>query len=1154
MSVDVICPHCETQFHLQPDMLGKAMRCPDCKDIFTVTASVTPPPLPTEVPYERIENAPPVILEAEALPATKPAVALPPIAKAIPLPKRPRATSIVNAPPRVKSEPGVKEIDWRDAPPPRSPEKPEAPLSENLDLEGPKPPRNIWPAVLTGLIMLILLLGVGTGAIYLFKDMKKEETLTKEAEAAFKDRNFGDAAKKYEELLEKYPDSSNADRHRFFNALSALQSSLAGISLRSDPASQRVKWDAFLKEYGAAPLSRTDDTGYGVDIFDAGRKLLEGYADHAADCLKKFRAENAKREYLDAAERSVAEALALMPVVLRYMPKDVPPLEEARDRLNRLSAEFVRERKRLELIDPYRDLANDPIEERIAEFSAMLARHGLGDDAEARSLINAATLKLRSLLTPVAEFVAPPEVKIPSVERVILTIGIPEGSPPLPPPYTDLPVETVFAVARGWLYALDADRGDLLWTTRVGTTAIPLRIPSSDGSEERIIVTSLLEGRPGVTVRRARTGEALWHQPTSAPVAGLPVVVGNRAYVPLDDTAGTMLEFDLVNGHRLSTFRLRQRIGPGIVRIPESTLIAVVAEARRIFIIDVAPVDALGERLPMKLLHVLRSEHPVLSLRMPPAFVGSGKPTMLLFQNEGINATKVRAVLLPDFVAPPPNTAAPETATTDLEVATLPGQITFPPSNDGERIAIVTDTGAFAIYRTNAPSNLDRGLFTLPNSPPPQDIREPQPALAAISSEDGTWIFSRSQRMFYQQSFSPVTGFKVVPHGSPSAAGLPAQPLQVFAARNAAYVVLRSEASDSWHVTAFDLTSGRERWTRTLGSVTVTTMPLDDSTLLFDVEGGIQKLTNLGAERMASPLVPTTGPARVAIEGNDAWLLVPVAKDKVRIRGLKSGRLVLDVEAALPYGFAGSPVTLGETVIVPLTDGFLYRFDASTKTLLAGPMWRTGANTDAKCYLTAGADEVFASDGNRRISRWRWPSGSDWSAVGSSFETRDRIAFAPAVSGQQLLVADTNGTIVSFNLDRPSDVFKRWRPSGESRIPAGLPTQGFRRFGQLIVYSVNNRHLIAIDPRQTVPAWVISRAPADYDLLDCGILGDLFVATDLAGMVTGYDATGKLMAQLAPKSRDQLPNISYAQHGAQLILPMVDGSILTLPAFPRKTP
>ena len=44
----VECPHCEATFRLDPDTLGKAIRCPECRQPFTATA-LKPPAAPTPV-------------------------------------------------------------------------------------------------------------------------------------------------------------------------------------------------------------------------------------------------------------------------------------------------------------------------------------------------------------------------------------------------------------------------------------------------------------------------------------------------------------------------------------------------------------------------------------------------------------------------------------------------------------------------------------------------------------------------------------------------------------------------------------------------------------------------------------------------------------------------------------------------------------------------------------------------------------------------------------------------------------------------------------------------------------------------------------------------------------------------------------------------
>ena len=58
MTIPVDCPHCETRFQLSPEMAGKSMRCPECREVFVVQSAATPVEVPpaNDRPFERIES------------------------------------------------------------------------------------------------------------------------------------------------------------------------------------------------------------------------------------------------------------------------------------------------------------------------------------------------------------------------------------------------------------------------------------------------------------------------------------------------------------------------------------------------------------------------------------------------------------------------------------------------------------------------------------------------------------------------------------------------------------------------------------------------------------------------------------------------------------------------------------------------------------------------------------------------------------------------------------------------------------------------------------------------------------------------------------------------------------------------------------------
>ena len=121
MSIVAECPHCETRFNLQPDLVGKSMRCPnlDCRQVFVVQpvqpGGPTAPPKAPAVPPRgtgSVEDFVPVV-EAEVVkPAPKPRTREPKPPKAAP-PQAEIVEAAVVAPP-------PKEVVWSDenAPPP----------------------------------------------------------------------------------------------------------------------------------------------------------------------------------------------------------------------------------------------------------------------------------------------------------------------------------------------------------------------------------------------------------------------------------------------------------------------------------------------------------------------------------------------------------------------------------------------------------------------------------------------------------------------------------------------------------------------------------------------------------------------------------------------------------------------------------------------------------------------------------------------------------------------------------------------------------------------------------------------------------------------------------------------------------------------------
>lgn len=233
MSIAAECPHCETRFHLQPELAGKTMRCPnpDCRQVFEVAAAL--PPLPT-MPLDDGPSEPEVV-EAQ--------VVAPPKGKTKPPkpPKRPRPTEpevveavvVPPARPGKKAPPadGPREVVWSpdaDLPPPAPPPRPTRPAFEEVRDDPVRPRRkrrkDRGPVVLVGLFVL-LGLTAGGGVLYWVKYKRlNQDAAVARAEDLFKDANKQKQAEEaYTKLVADYPDHPDVEKFKFFADLAAMK-------------------------------------------------------------------------------------------------------------------------------------------------------------------------------------------------------------------------------------------------------------------------------------------------------------------------------------------------------------------------------------------------------------------------------------------------------------------------------------------------------------------------------------------------------------------------------------------------------------------------------------------------------------------------------------------------------------------------------------------------------------------------------------------------------------------------------------------------------------------------------------------------------------------------------------------------------------------
>jgi outer membrane protein assembly factor BamB len=1199
VSIVVQCPHCETKFTLQPEMAGKSMRCPnlDCRQVFTVKD----PGRPTEPPAPLPPEPPPAV--------TKPKKAERATEKPRPAPAARREVveaEIVEA--AVVAPPKVKEVVWsegKDVPPPakgkgKKPVRAAAAAEDDdptLIRRKSKKGKSRGPWILIGMCVAIVVL-IGAGVFYVISIQgKTEDKLIKQAEEEYRKADYGGAQKTYDKLKTEYPNNENTPKYKFFGDLCAMQIVVRGVTNRENPDTSLEKFLKFTKDTKDSPFAKPE-SGYGRDILEAGKKLVEDINAHAEDRVTEYRKDRSKSGELDRAEKAIASGRDLLPVLEKYRAGDDPPLDPYRQGFDKTEKLVKHERARTAAITKAMKQLEKLSDAAIQQAEGDLSAAGFLDDDEAQALIAAAKGRLRDMVKFEAEEV-PPRAAPTSATATVLFVAPVGQTRRAPQSGVGENVQPVIflAVARGILYALDEDTGTLKWALRVGpdVTDPPTvtRVELDTGPAELALVTSNAGGEPALAGYVVETGLARWYQPLPAPAAGPATVVGGRAYVALRDPEGSIYEFDLTSGTRKGRIRLGQPAGPGMAVRPGTGLLYAAADARRVYVIDTGAKDADGNRKEPVCVQVIATNHPAGTLRTPPVLLGPdgeepAERWMILAQTDG----KLRAFQVQQIQPPPADgKLPPETPAKAAAELSLDGWVWYPPATDGERLGVVTDRGQFRLFGVNQPGNFDTALFplhspTLPAPPEGTAIR----GLVLPAEEAAFWVFADGTMQKFRLALIPSRGLEVVPTSARMVIGEPTQAPQFTGRRDAACIVVRSLNSAGYKAIVMDISNGELRWQRQLGVMPATVpIPQDGGVVLASEDGGLVYVPTAsgllpGQTTVAPPVwVIATPPdnvsgstvAAVSANGKFAFTLTPVstAEDgkmlgKYVIRRIEGGRKTYETTVVSPGPLAGQPVVLGDSLLIPTADGYVHRLipnpaSPNSDTLAPGPQWLGERRADSVCYITPTSESGFlTNDGGKKLLSWEWPKTGRWSPTTGNWDLREKpagpgVVIPPFTVGDspRVLIADVTGSVWLY-AERGGPPLKRWKPG--DGLPAGEPTSPLviqtDANGRVVVaYIVKKKFLVCIDPDHNVPK--IAVQPSDDP--DALIVGSpqpagrgRWLVTDLAGRLTLVDAEGMKVATMAIGLPGVVPARAAGLVGETAALaPLSDGSavVLTLP-------
>lgn len=1201
MSIVAECPHCNDRFNLQPDLVGKVMRCPnqDCREPFVVqevgvAPKSPPPPVSPGHRAGTVGDFVPVV-DAEVA-ASAPALPRPksPPKPAAPPPGEPEVVdAVVVAPPA-----GAKEVVWgeeddADAPPRRKPARAEAEVVEDDDfIPRRKKRKSRGPVILIGLCVTTLIVGGAVGFYLLQHKQNLEEQRAQEATSQYERGEYGPASTSFEKLANDFPNSPDADKYRFFADLASARAVAGSVTLRDDPRPAVERLKGFIGAYTDSRFARPD--AYGHDILDSGRKVLEDVTGFAQDRVAAFRADTprVKHDEIRRAEDMLAAGRDFLPLLGPFRSKDDKPLDELGKPFDVVTAEIAHERDRMATLDQARDLVTATTDQGIEDAKALFRTKGYTDDPEAGQLIRTAEGDLLKRVKFERDPAAPEPPASPTAASLLFVAKVGATKPGTRGPTDDAPA-VFLAVARGVLYALDEDTGDLLWATRVGPdvtdapTATRLTLP--DGPTDVALVTSSVGGRAAVSWVALRTGKALWSQPltdpvtkAAAPAAGPAVVIGPRAFVPVRDANGSIYVFDVATGTRIGRMTIGHPVGPPAVAQPGTDLLYVAAEARRVFVFD---TDPTGDP---HCVRVIPTGHPPGTLRTPFVFLGPpgtdpAQRWVVLSQADGPRAMSVRVFPVPAN-APQSAEAPPvvEPIAPTIE-ALLPGWAWFPPVSDGERLATVTDDGQVRIFGINQPGNRDTALFPLPHPtlPPPADGM-PVPGLVVPAEEVAFWVLAGGSIQKFRLTLLPDRGQALVPAGTGMTVGAPTQPAQLNPRRDTACFVVRSGNSSGCRAVAVRLQDGEPRWQRQLGVIS-TSAPVrtEAGALLVDEDGGAVAVPAVGLPLpraattaapewvVAGPADDVSGPTRVAAspDGKTVFTVTPTgtgAAAKWAVRRVVDGKVNHVGSVTAPAALAGSPALMGGTLLIPAADGFVYRLGlgdgrAKPDTLAGGPKWLLDRRTpEPRCFITPlGGDAFLVSDGGKVLKRWTWRTGAGSEEGSGRWEFRERIATTPAVlpaAGNRparLLVADATGGVYLYAADGGDAPIRRWVPGRTAALPGGKVLSDFAvqtdpAGRQFAAYVVDGKRVVCLNVDADDPLWVTPAADhAGRMLVGSPVpIGDgRWLVTDLAGRLAVLDGeTGRAVASREVGLPGAVPAAAGVPVGDRVLLPLSDGS------------
>jgi hypothetical protein len=1038
--------------------------------------------------------------------------------------------------------------------------------------------------------VIVLVAGIGTGlggmAYWVYKNLSKNETeLAQKADKEYSANLFSSASSQYAFLATNFKDSEHCDRYQFMHELCELRG--AAAEKPEEPRELVQRMEAFFRERAKDPLLKEHGPELGKSLVD----LTQDYAERAAaepkrESLKVFDAVDAAAKAAEAAKRAKVLNRANRDALTACRDKVQAAVDkvERRDRLLASLDRLAGKRGGFEAIQQGRTL--------IEAAEAHLP--GIGKDPEV-------VRRLTRLYDEHKDSVVYQEEP---VRRKRKARREQDTSMLFDPPLTGQPPaeagedDTLLALSRGVLYFLRKSTGRVKWAVRVGidTTTLPVRVPATLGSVERVLVLSSDEE---TLTAYDMDGHPLWVYPLSKPCLGRPVVVRQRgprpsyrAYLATYD--GQVHEVELAEGKCLGRYQLRQRLTVGGTRQAGSDLIYFPADDSCVYVLDVARRRCQA---------VLYTGHPSGSLRseaivVPP--VGDDRRGYLILnQTNGLHAMRLRVYDLP--------VTDRHAAERRLNpVAGLDGWTWFRPHADAEKLVLLSDTGMLGLFGIRQALNADQALFPwLPVGGIDLagafggERRRGRSEVVRMEGDD-LWALAAGRLQRLRLAWGQEEGPRLAPAwNEPLPVGSPLHASQSLSdpvtGRTTLFLVTQPALRHFCLATSVDDEEGKVNWRRQLGLVcqgdpVLLSAPEGDAPVLLaqDEGGALFALDPTHYPVKADvPWVPARQDVRLvgglddnpdqpplllrAPDGKSAYVVAsPGSGPDLVLRhayfvGPGRGMRVRERKVPMTEALSGQPAVVGNRLLLPRADGSCVALPVPLPAVLPspeeGPAWRdTRPPPGTRCYLVAlGEDRFLLSDGGRGLTTYKWPANGNWDLLAQNkdkptIELKDRVVTAPLVlpakegAPLQLCVADAGGTLYLLTLQSDGTLKdeRTWPLNG--RVTGGLFLRPLPGGAVRVGCVVGESRLVWIDPAKEEPAWTYATPKGDAIVGQPQLAEGVLVVADQSGLYMGLDpADGKRVGAGHRLGGTVAPAATPVAFGpGRLFAPLSDGTALLL--------